>query len=116
MGQCDLNCMFCTLRPPCHVVTKVGNSGLSDGDHLITVNGLAVAQLTHEQVVEVIGSSSGVLKLHIVDAGKAQLASHHSDSSDDDYVKPRLLYLSSDCNMTESYWFFTFYIIPSHYI
>ena len=65
-------------------------TGLKDGDHLVTVNSLAVSQLSHEQVVRVIGSSSGTLKLQINEASRNQGLQHDTDSSDNEqYVKPR---------------------------
>ncbi|XP_067936118.1 regulator of G-protein signaling 12-like isoform X3 [Watersipora subatra] len=64
------------------------SQGLKDGDHLVTVNGQAVSQLTHDQIVLAIGSSSRLLRLQIAEGSKVQ-QHHDSDSSDEHYVKPR---------------------------
>jgi len=53
------------------------------------VNGLAVSQLSHEKVVRVIGSCSGTLKVQIAEIGRTQAQYNDSDSSDEQYVKPR---------------------------
>lgn len=62
--------------------------GLREGDHLVTVNGMAVSQLSHEEVVQLIGSSSGILKLQIAELNRT-LGRDSGSSSDEEYVKPR---------------------------
>ena len=79
-------------------------TGLKDDDHLVTVNSLAVSQLSHEQVVRVIGSSSGTLKLQINEASRNQGLQHDTDSSDNEqYVKPRFATNSQTCLMMVKY-------------
>lgn len=71
--------------------------GLREGDHLVTVNTLAVSQLTHEDVVRIIGSSSSILKLQIAEMNRT-LARDSDSSSGEEYVKPRYSAYWSELN------------------
>ncbi|XP_076062146.1 regulator of G protein signaling family member locomotion defects isoform X3 [Oratosquilla oratoria] len=54
-------------------------AGLRPGDYLIAVNGQNVSKALHDDVVRLIGSSTGLLKLQIAE-------NYYSDSSDDEFV------------------------------
>lgn len=54
-------------------------AGLRSGDYLVAVNGQNVSKVSHDDVVRLIGCSSGLLKLQIAE-------NYYSDSSDDDHV------------------------------
>ena len=64
------------------------NAGLRAGDYLVAVDGRSVSKMPHDDVVRLIGCSSGVLKLQIAE-------NYYSDSSDDDVlpVRPKPKYL-----------------------
>ena len=49
---------------------------LQPGDHVIAVNGRNVAKVNHDEVVKLIGNSTGLLKL--------QIAENYCSSSDDE--------------------------------
>ena len=49
---------------------------LKPGDHVIAVNGRNVAKVNHDEVVKLIGNSTGLLKL--------QIAENYCSSSDDE--------------------------------
>ncbi|XP_054260544.1 regulator of G-protein signaling loco isoform X2 [Macrosteles quadrilineatus] len=55
------------------------NAGLRAGDYLVAVEGQSVSKVPHDDVVRLIGASTGVLKLQIAE-------NYYSDSSDDDVV------------------------------
>uniref|UniRef100_A0A1B6DR03 Regulator of G-protein signaling loco n=1 Tax=Clastoptera arizonana TaxID=38151 RepID=A0A1B6DR03_9HEMI len=55
------------------------SAGLRAGDYLVAVEGQSVSKVPHDDVVRLIGCSSGVLKLQIAE-------NYYSDSSDDDAV------------------------------
>ncbi|XP_039283036.1 regulator of G-protein signaling loco [Nilaparvata lugens] len=55
------------------------SAGLRAGDYLVAVGGKSVSKVLHDDVVRLIASSSGVLKLQIAE-------SYYSDSSDDDVL------------------------------
>ncbi len=62
-------------------------AGLKTGDFLISVNALNVSTSSHDEVVSLIGSSTGLLTLQIAENG------NESDSSDDEYHnKPKSKY------------------------
>ena len=62
-------------------------AGLKTGDYLISVNALNVSTASHDDVVSLIGSSTGLLTLQIAENY------NDSDSSDDDYHnKPKSKY------------------------
>ncbi|KAL1130054.1 hypothetical protein AAG570_012997 [Ranatra chinensis] len=54
-------------------------AGLRAGDYLVAVEGQSVSKVPHDEVVRLIGCSTGVLKLQIAE-------NYYSDSSDDDAV------------------------------
>lgn len=56
-------------------------AGLRPGDYLVAVNGQSVSKVLHDDVVRLIGCSSGVLKLQIAE-------NYYSDSSDEDIITP----------------------------
>ncbi|XP_021917974.1 regulator of G-protein signaling loco isoform X3 [Zootermopsis nevadensis] len=56
-------------------------AGLRPGDYLVAVNGQSVSKVPHDDVVRLIGCSSGVLKLQIAE-------NYYSDSSDEDAIIP----------------------------
>lgn len=64
------------------------HAGLRAGDYLVAVDGRSVSKMPHDDVVRLIGGSSGVLKLQIAE-------NYYSDSSDDDVlpVRPKPKYL-----------------------
>ncbi|XP_059612017.1 regulator of G-protein signaling loco [Phlebotomus argentipes] len=71
-------------QQPCILSCIVSNSpadlaGLRAGDFLISVNGLNVSKLPHEAVVQLIGNSSGSIRMTIAE-------NYFSDSSDEDQV------------------------------
>lgn len=71
-------------QKPCILSCIVSNSpadmaGLRAGNFLISVNGLNVSKLPHEAVVQLIGNSSGNIKMTIAE-------NYYSDSSDDDNI------------------------------
>lgn len=55
------------------------SAGLRAGDYLVAVEGQSVSKVPHDDVVRLIGCSSGVLKLQIAE-------NYYSDSSDDDIL------------------------------
>lgn len=55
------------------------NAGLRAGDYLVAVEGQSVSKVPHDDVVRLIGASTGILKLQIAE-------NYYSDSSDDDVV------------------------------
>ncbi|GAB0088618.1 Regulator of G-protein signaling loco [Sergentomyia squamirostris] len=71
-------------QQPCILSCIVSNSpadvaGLRAGDFLISVNGLNVSKLPHEAVVQLIGNSSGSIRMTIAE-------NYFSDSSDEDQI------------------------------
>lgn len=69
-------------QQPCILSCIVENSpadlaGLRTGDFLISVNGLNVYKLPHEAIVQLIGSSSGTIRIAIAE-------NYYLDSSDED--------------------------------
>lgn len=71
-------------QQPCLLSSIVRDSpaeraGLRSGDYLVAVNGQNVSKVSHDDVVRLIGSSSGLLKLQIAE-------NYYSDSSDDDHI------------------------------
>ncbi|PRD27266.1 UNVERIFIED_CONTAM: Rgs12 [Trichonephila clavipes] len=54
-------------------------AGLRPGDFLIAVNGQNVSKAPHDDVVRLIGNSSGVLKLQIAE-------NYYSDSSEEEFI------------------------------
>ncbi|XP_049804565.1 regulator of G-protein signaling loco isoform X2 [Schistocerca nitens] len=56
-------------------------AGLRPGDYLVAVNGQNVSKVPHDDVVRLIGGSSGILKLQIAE-------NYYSDSSDEDVIAP----------------------------
>ena len=66
---------------PCKLSSIVENSPaskakLKPGDHVIAVNGRNVAKVSHDEVVKLIGNSTGLLKL--------QIAENYCSSSDEE--------------------------------
>ncbi|XP_032672591.1 regulator of G-protein signaling loco isoform X2 [Odontomachus brunneus] len=53
------------------------NAGLRAGDYLVAVNGHNVSKVPHDDVVQLIGNSKGVLRLQIAE-------NYYSDSSDEE--------------------------------
>ncbi|KAL0099996.1 hypothetical protein PUN28_019465 [Cardiocondyla obscurior] len=53
------------------------NAGLRAGDYLVAVNGHNVSKVPHDDVVQLIGSSKGILRLQIAE-------NYYSDSSDEE--------------------------------
>ena len=53
--------------------------GLKTGDYLMAVNGLNISKSPHDDVVRLIGSSSGLLVLQITEKGE------DTDSSDEEF-------------------------------
>lgn len=53
------------------------NAGLRAGDYLVAVNGHNVSKVPHDDVVQLIGHSQGVLRLQIAE-------NYYSDSSDEE--------------------------------
>ncbi len=73
---------------PCTLGTIMPGSpgeaaGLTPDVCVMAVNGENVTRMSHEQIIKLIGSTSGVLRLTVADAVPM------SDSSDDDYVQQR---------------------------
>ncbi|XP_067128151.1 regulator of G-protein signaling loco-like isoform X2 [Centruroides vittatus] len=71
-------------QAPCILSCIVSNSpaekaGLRPGDFLIAVNGQNVSKVPHDDVVRLIGSSTGLLKLQIAE-------NYYSDSSEEEFV------------------------------
>lgn len=58
------------------------SAGLRAGDYLVAVDGRSVSKMPHDDVVRLIGCSSGILKLQIAE-------NYYSDSSDDDVLPVR---------------------------
>ncbi|XP_054708318.1 regulator of G-protein signaling loco-like [Uloborus diversus] len=54
-------------------------AGLRPGDFLIAVNGQSVSKAPHDDVVRLIGNSSGILKLQIAE-------NYYSDSSEEEFI------------------------------
>ncbi|XP_064600347.1 regulator of G-protein signaling loco-like [Liolophura sinensis] len=62
-------------------------AGLKPGDYLVSVNGENVSKAPHDNVVRMIGTSTGTLTLQVAENYNS------SDSSDDDYhVRPKSRY------------------------
>ena len=57
-------------------------NGLQPGNCLVGVNGKDVSHLAHDDVVRLIGSCTGLLRLHVAD-------SYFSESSEDESLKVR---------------------------
>ncbi|XP_072030546.1 regulator of G-protein signaling 12-like isoform X2 [Amphiura filiformis] len=77
-----------TGQYPCALGTIMPDSpaevaGLSPDVCVMAVNGENVTRMSHEQIIKLIGSTSGVLRLTVADAVPM------SDSSDEDYVQQR---------------------------
>ncbi|KAJ8875486.1 hypothetical protein PR048_023381 [Dryococelus australis] len=81
-------------QQPCILSCIVAGSpaeraGLRPGDYLVSVNGQSVSKVPHDDVVRLIGASSGALRLQIAE-------NYYSDSSEDDApaarAKPRCLH------------------------
>lgn len=70
---CILSCIV--------VGSPAEKAGLRPGDYLVAVNGQSVSKVPHDDVVRLIGCSSGVLKLQIAE-------NYYSDSSDEDTIIP----------------------------
>ncbi|KAK7864648.1 hypothetical protein R5R35_012420 [Gryllus longicercus] len=73
-------------QQPCILSCIVAGSpaekaGLHPGDYLVAVNGQSVSKVPHDDVVRLIGCSSGILKLQIAE-------NYYSDSSDEDVIAP----------------------------
>ena len=73
-------------QQPCILSCIVAGSpaekaGLRPGDYLVAVNGQSVSKVPHDDVVRLIGCSSGILKLQIAE-------NYYSDSSDEDAIIP----------------------------
>lgn len=71
-------------QQPCILSCIVPNSpaekaGLRPGDYLIAVSGQNVSKVPHDDVVQLIGSCYGVLKLQIAE-------NYYSDSSEEDFI------------------------------
>lgn len=69
-------------QQPCILSCIVAGSpaeraGLRAGDYLVSANGQGVGRTPHDEVVRLIGSARGTLRLQIAE-------SYYSDSSDDD--------------------------------
>ncbi|XP_041477707.1 regulator of G-protein signaling 12-like isoform X4 [Lytechinus variegatus] len=61
-------------------------AGIKTGDSVIAVNGENVTRLSHEQIIKLIGATTGVLRLTVAEMD-------YSESSDDEYVyMPRTRY------------------------
>ncbi|XP_030841225.1 regulator of G-protein signaling 12-like isoform X1 [Strongylocentrotus purpuratus] len=61
-------------------------AGIKTGDSVIAVNGENVTRLSHEQIIKLIGATTGVLRLTVAEVD-------YSESSDDEYVyMPRTRY------------------------
>ncbi|KAF3429760.1 hypothetical protein E2986_01938 [Frieseomelitta varia] len=72
-------------------------AGLRAGDYLVSVNGHNVSKLPHDDVVQLIGRSKGILKLQIAE-------NYYSDSSDEEGVtavrcKPKYIHKPRASNM-----------------
>lgn len=57
--------------------SQAENAGLRAGDYLVAVNGHNVSKVPHDDVVQLIGNSKGVLRLQIAE-------NYYSDSSDEE--------------------------------
>ncbi|XP_076677424.1 regulator of G protein signaling family member locomotion defects isoform X3 [Andrena cerasifolii] len=73
------------------------NAGLRAGDYLVSVNGHNVSKLPHDDVVQLIGRSKGILRLQIAE-------NYYSDSSDEEGVatvrcKPKYTHKPRTSNM-----------------
>ncbi|XP_053998041.1 regulator of G-protein signaling loco isoform X2 [Hylaeus anthracinus] len=73
------------------------NAGLRAGDYLVSVNGHNVSRLPHDDVVQLIGRSKGILRLQIAE-------NYYSDSSDEEGVatvrcKPKYTHKPRTSNM-----------------
>ncbi|XP_067003571.2 regulator of G-protein signaling loco isoform X2 [Anabrus simplex] len=74
-------------------------AGLRPGDYLVAVNGQSVSKVPHDDVVRLIGCSSGILKLQIAE-------NYYSDSSDEDVIaptRPKPKYLHKPRNSTQNH-------------
>lgn len=76
-------------QQPCILSCIVAKSpadqaGLRAGDFLISVNGLSVSKITHDAVVNLIGSTIGPIKMSIAEY-------YYSDSSDDELDVGRIV-------------------------
>ncbi|XP_017886378.1 regulator of G-protein signaling loco isoform X1 [Ceratina calcarata] len=72
-------------------------AGLRAGDYLVSVNGHNVSKLPHDDVVQLIGRSKGILRLQIAE-------NYYSDSSDEEGVttvrcKPKYIHKPRASNM-----------------
>nr|CAD7434233.1 unnamed protein product [Timema monikensis] len=73
-------------QQPCILSCIVAGSpaekaGLRPGDYLVAVNSQSVSKVPHDDVVRMIGGSSGILNLQIAE-------NYYSDSSDEDVMLP----------------------------
>ncbi|XP_017765263.1 PREDICTED: regulator of G-protein signaling loco isoform X5 [Eufriesea mexicana] len=72
-------------------------AGLRAGDYLVSVNGHNVSKLPHDDVVQLIGRSKGILRLQIAE-------NYYSDSSDEEGIsaircKPKYIHKPRASNM-----------------
>lgn len=90
-------------QQPCILSCIVAGSpaekaGLRPGDYLVAVNGQSVSKVPHDDVVRLIGCSSGILKLQIAE-------NYYSDSSDEDVIiaaRPKPKYMHKPRNGTHN--------------
>lgn len=82
-------------QAPCILSCVVPNSsadraGLHAGDCLLAVNGCDVSRAPHDEVVRLVGSCMGTLRLHLADSGIPATAKGYSSSDEDSDLKLRV--------------------------
>ena len=76
-------------QAPCILSCVVPNSsadraGLHAGDCLLAVNGCDVSRAPHDEVVRLVGSCMGMLRLHLAESGIPPAAAKGYSSSDEE--------------------------------
>lgn len=76
-------------QAPCILSCVVPNSsadraGLNTGDCLLAVNGCDVSRAPHDEVVRLVGSCMGTLRLHLAESGIPVNSKGYSSSSEED--------------------------------
>ena len=69
--------------------SSADRSGLHAGDCLLAVNGCDVSRAPHDEVVRLVGSCTGILRLHLAESGVPANQTGHGYSSSDEQSDER---------------------------
>lgn len=83
-------------QAPCILSCVVPNSsadraGLHAGDCLLAVNGCDVSRAPHDEVVRLVGSCMGMLRLHLAESGIAAPVQGYSSSDEESDSKGKVV-------------------------